>query len=166
MTTSSNRPSPRRDRKLEERVHDTYKLGGKLREPTRCPRCKALYVRGRWTWNNDEHPDEAEQICSACHRVADNYPAGEVTLTGSFLASHKDEIVALARHLEETEKSEHPLNRIIAVKDVKDQLLITTTDTHLPARIGKAIQHAWDGELDIHFDKEGYFTSITWHRDD
>lgn len=166
MTMARKTHSPRRDRTVAEQIHDTYKLGGKLGEPTRCPECRALYVRGRWTWSDDVHPDEAEQMCSACHRIADNYPAGEVTLTGSFLASHKDEIVALARNLEEAEKSEHPLNRIIDVKDTKGHLLITTTDVHLPARIGRAIQRAWDGELDIHFDKEGYFASITWHRDD
>jgi hypothetical protein len=158
---------PRRDRMIRENVHDTYKLGGKLPEPTRCPRCRAIYVDGRWTWNYAAGGSLAasERICSACHRIADNYPAGEVTLSGTFLAAHKDEILGLARNLEETEKAEHPMNRIIAVREVADQVQITTTDVHLPRRIGKAIQSAWGGELDIHFDEEGYFTSITWDRD-
>lgn len=156
--------APGRRKYLKERVHDTYKLAGKLHEPSRCPRCNAVYVNGRWTWD-DAVQAPAEEVCSACHRIADNYPAGEITLSGGFLATHKDEIVSLARNIEKAENAEHPLNRIIAIRDLASQMQITTTDVHLPRRIGKSVQSAWDGDLDIHFDEEGYFTSITWHRD-
>ena len=70
-----------------------------------------------------------------------------------------------ARNLEQTEKDEHAENRIIAIRESGNEMLITTTDVHLPRRIGKAIEQAFEGKLDIHFDKDGYFTSITWHRD-
>lgn len=157
--------SKRIDRLVEERVHDTYKLRGKLAEPTRCPKCGAVYQGGRWQWDIDAGSGAHEQLCSACHRIVDNYPAGEVGLSGSFLAAHKDEIIALARHLESTEKAEHPLNRIIAVSDSGTAALITTTDVHLPVRIGKAIRRAYEGELTIHFDESGYFARVTWNRE-
>ena len=136
----------RQDRLIQERVHDTYKLRGKLSEPTRCPQCGAVYHNG--------------------HRTNDNYPAGELTLLGGFVKGHRNEITGLAHNIEATEKSEHPMNRIIAVRSQDDSLLITTTDVHLPRRIAKAIQDAYDGELDIHFDNEGYFISIVWRRDE
>ena len=164
-TTTPQRPQ-RQDRRIQERVHDTYKLRGKLTEPTRCPQCAAVYHNGRWIWSASAPQQANEQLCSACHRINDNYPAGEVTLSGSFVKSHEDEIIRLARNIEATEKDEHPMNRIISVRDQEDGLLITTTDVHLPQRIAKAIRNAWSGELDIHFDNAGYFTSIVWHRDD
>ena len=164
-TTKSNDKPKRMDRLIEERVHDTYQHRGTLTEPTRCPQCGAVYHNGRWQWAVEPPRDAHEHICSACHRVNDNYPAGEVTLSGSFLRRHKDEIVSLVRNLESIEKKDHPLNRIIAILDSEEGILITTTDVHLPQRIGKAIQRAFKGQLDIHFDKGGYFTSITWQRE-
>lgn len=156
----------RRDRMVEERIHDTYKLRGKLAEPTRCPQCGAVYHKGRWQWMDSPPEDAAEQVCSACHRTNDVYPAGEVTLSGRFVAGHKQEIINLARNLESEEKREHAMNRIIGIREAPDELLITTTDVHLPQRIGKAVHAAFEGDLDVHFDKGGYFTSISWSRDD
>lgn len=166
MTTAHTDDSWRHDRLIRERVHDTYKLREKLSEPTRCPQCGAVYMKGRWQWVQDvpEHADET--ICSACHRINDHYPAGEVTIAGRFVAAHKDDIVNLVRNLETAEKNEHPMNRIIAIRDSREELLVMTTDVHLPQRIGKALHRAWGGHLDIHYDEGGYFTSINWQRDD
>ncbi len=163
--TEPSKAANRRDKLIEERVHDTYKLKQKLSEPTLCPECGAVYHNGRWTWAEEPPQDAEKVVCSACHRAKDNYPAGEVTLTGDLLQQNKEEIIRLVRNLETTENSEHPLNRIIAIRDIDDSVLITTTDVHLPRRIGKAIQKAFHGKLDIHFDKAGYFTSITWESD-
>lgn len=164
-TSTPTQPPVRHDRLIREEVHDTYKLPGKLSEPTRCPQCGAVYHKGRWSWTATVGADAHDQLCSACHRENDHYPAGEVTLSGDFAIAHKDEILRLVHNIETTEKSEHPLNRIIEIRDLGDEIQITTTDVHLPRRIGKAIQDAWDGNLDIHFDASGYFASIVWRRD-
>ena len=164
-TSTPTQPPVRHDRLIREEVHDTYKLPGKLSEPTRCPQCGAVYHKGRWSWTATVGADAHDQLCSACHRENDHYPAGEVTISGDFAIAHKDEILRLAHNIETTEKSEHPLNRIIEIRDLGDEIQITTTDVHLPRRIGKAIQDAWDGNLDIHFDADGYFASIVWQRD-
>lgn len=164
-TSTPTRPPERHDRLIREQFHDTYKLRGKLKEPTRCPQCGAVYHKGRWSWTAKNEADADEQLCTACRRSNDNCPAGEVTLAGEFVIRHRDEILSLARNIEATEKREHPMNRIIEIRDVDDQIRLTTTDVHLPRRIGKAIQDAWDGNLDVHFDEEGYFTRIVWRRD-
>lgn len=164
-TSTPTQPPERHDRLLRERVHDTYKLLGKLSEPTRCPQCGAVYHRGRWSWTAEASESADEQMCSACHRINDHYPAGEVTISGTFAIEHKDEILNLARNIEATETREHPMNRIIDIRDLDDEIQLNTTDVHLPRRIGKAIQDAFDGCLDIHFDEDGYFTSIVWKRD-
>ena len=154
----------RRDRLIQEQIHDTYRLRGKLTEPTRCPQCGVVYHNGHWQWSEAPPADADEHICSACHRANDGYPAGTVTISGEFAIAHKDEIRHLARNLESIEWREHPLNRIIDMQEGKDDIVIRTTDVHLPQRIGKALQRAYNGELDIHFDKDGYFTSVEWKR--
>jgi len=127
-------------------VHDSYKSNKKLPEPTRCPDCGAVYEMGRWTWGTAA-TDAHQEPCPACHRVRDHFPAGYVTLEGDFFAAHRDEILRLARHREEREKAEHPLERIMAVEGVADGVQLTTTDTHLARDIGEAIHAAYSGNL-------------------
>ena len=50
MSTHSKIPSglgARRDKTYQEDEHDTYKLQGKLKEPTVCPTCGAVFHKGR-----------------------------------------------------------------------------------------------------------------------
>jgi hypothetical protein len=154
----------RRDRLIQERVHDPYKRRLKLPEPTVCPQCAAVFHKGRWSWA-PRPADAHEELCQACHRINDHYPAGEVTIGGSFLAAHKQEILHLARHQEEQEKAEHPLNRIIDIEERDGNLVVRTTDIHLPRRIGEALRHAYHGELDYHYQEETYFIRVGWSRD-
>jgi NMD protein affecting ribosome stability and mRNA decay len=155
---------PRRDRLIRERVHDPYKTRLKLPEPTVCPQCGAVFHQGRWQWA--PRPEGAhEELCQACHRINDRYPAGEVTITGAFARRHKEEILHLARHQEELEKSEHPLHRIMEVEEQDGAVLIRTTDIHLPRRIGEALEHAYRGELDFHYEEEAYSIRVRWSRE-
>ena len=155
----------REDRILRERVHDTYRADAKLREPAHCARCGLDYHNGRWQRLPQRPTGSVEHTCSACHRIIDNYPAGELTLSGSFVAAHTDELVQLARNTESLENEDHPLNRIISLESNGDAIRITTTDIHLPARIGKAVASAYAGTLDIHFDEGGHYARVVWRRE-
>jgi hypothetical protein len=44
-------------------------------------------------------------------------------------------------------------------------LVISTTDTHFPRRIGEALKHAYHGELELHYNQDEDFVRITWLRD-
>ena len=69
------------------------------------------------------------------------------------------------RNNEEEEKSEHPLHRLMAIEEQPGAIIIKTTDIHLPPRIGEALRRAFKGELDLHYDEEGYFIRINWKRE-
>ena len=86
-----------------------------------------------------------------------------MTLHGDIVGRHKDQIIGLARNEEAAEKGEHPLNRIISIEATDEGLVISTTDIHLPRRIGEALKRAFHGELAMHFDEAGYFVRIDWH---
>lgn len=159
----NQRAQGRKDRLIQEQVHDTYKVRSKLVEPTVCPGCGALYRGGRWQWG--ERPAGAqEQTCPACHRIADKYPAGTVTLGGEFLQTHRDEILNLARNQESKAKAEHPLKRIIAIEEAGEQLLITTTDPHLARGIGEAVHRAYNGELAFRYTDDSSILRVSWKR--
>jgi len=157
----------RRDRltrsAFQERVEDTYKSKGKLPEPTICPTCGAVFHKGRWQWL--PRPDKPhERLCPACHRVHDEVPAGYVTLGGAFLAQHRDEIMHLVRNHAEKARAEHPLERIIATDDHDGGVMVTTTDIHLARGIGEALEHAYQGKLEFHYNKDQKLLRVHWER--
>ena len=151
----------RRDRFVQEYQHDSYKMPGKLKEPTVCKTCGALYHKGRWTWG--ARPAGADEIvCPACLRIQDKYPKGFVTLKGSFKDEHRDQVMGVIHNTETKEKQEHPLARIMTIEHRPEGLVVSTTDTHLPRRIGEALKHAHQGELAIHYEKNEEFVRVTW----
>lgn len=153
----------RHDRLLQEAEHDSYQSKGKLHEPTVCPDCGAVFHEGRWQWL--ERPADAhEERCPACQRLHDEFPAGYVHLTGDFLNEHEVEILNLVRHQETQEKSEHPLKRIMNTERTPEGYLITTTDIHLARRIGEAIHHAYQGDLEFHYNPQQFLLRVTWQR--
>lgn len=153
----------RREQLLQEVVHDTYKLPRKLAEPARCPDCGAAYRDGRWVGGSAEGPAK-EVRCPACQRVRDNFPAGFVSLSGEFFAKHRDEILGLVRHCEASEKASHPLERIMKVVDEAGGVLVTTTGVHLARRIGDALEGAYKGTLEFHYNKEQQLLRVAWSR--
>lgn len=152
-----------RDREIEQIRHDPYRLKRKLREPTVCPSCGAVYQDGRWQWLQRPAVFE-EHLCAACRRIRDRYPAGFITLEGSFFDRHRDEVLKLARNEEEREKAEHPLQRIMAVSEEGGKTVITTTDIRIAHKIADAIQQAYQGSLDIKFPPDEYSVRIHWSR--
>lgn len=163
--TGRDPAATRRDRLLREHVHDPYKTVSKLPEPTFCPDCGAVFHDGRWQWAATRPIDAHEQSCQACHRIRDKYPAGIVTLSGSFVGQHRKELARLARNNEAQEKGAHPLHRIMDIEEHPDSMVITTTDIHLPHRICEALRHAYKGELEMNYDDQGYLLRGNWRRE-
>jgi hypothetical protein len=150
--------------RLKERVHDPYQAARKLVERTRCPDCGAVYRNGRWTWPKLEVEWVRKELCPACRRTRDRYPAGELLLSGAFVAAHADEIMNQIRRIEAAERLAHPLNRILDIERDDEEIRVTTTDIHLPHRLGHALKDAWSGSLSTHFDREGHFSRVLWQR--
>lgn len=152
-----------REQLFQELVHDSYKAGRKLPEPTCCPDCGAVFQNGRWIWGTLPATAHAAR-CPACHRIHDKFPAGFVTLKGAFLEEHRDEILQLMRNHEAKEKAEHPLQRIMAIVAGADGVTITTTDAHLARDLAQALHHAYKGELEFHYNKEDNLVRAAWSR--
>jgi len=152
-----------RDRIYDDPRHDPYQPKGKYSEPLVCSGCQAVYQHGRWAWG--ERPKDAGVAeCPACHRIRDRQPAGYVTLSGELTDADRDALIRLVRNIEKHENAEHALHRIIGVEQSAGEVRVTTTDTHLPQRIGEAVRHAQKGLLEIVYGHDEYAVRVHWRK--
>jgi len=148
---------------FDDPIHDPYHPREKLSEPAVCSECGAVFHEGRWQWITP--PVHALQTrCAACRRIDEEQPAGYVTIEGQFAREHRAELLSAARNVETREKAEHPLQRIMAIDEQDDKVMITTTDIHLARGIGEALEHAYKGDLKFHYNKDEYLLRVWWQR--
>ena len=134
--------TPRPSRRIHEEGSE------KLPELAVCPDCQASYRKGRWTWQSAP-ADAYPHICPACERIASDYPAGVIHLEGGFVAAHRDELLGLLQNIEERERAEHPLKRIMASTDEAAGFAVTVTDAKLARSFGTALHRAYEGHLEL-----------------
>ena len=152
-----------RDRILDAKRHDPYQAAEKYAEPTRCGGCEAVFERGRWRWGSTPQGGHVA-LCPACQRIRDRLPAGELILEGTFLSAHRAELVRLLLNEAKHEGEEHPLHRIMQLDEGTDRVRVSTTDIHLPQRLGEALKRAYDGKLELHFGHDEYTVRVSWRR--
>lgn len=158
------RDNPQDAPRATKHKEDPYIATRKPPEPTICPTCKAVFTEGRWTWQRP--PSEAgEMTCPACQRIHDDFPAGYVMVKGEFFKQHRDEIIALISSKENREKATHPLQRIMAIEDVREGLQVKTTDSHLARGIGEALHDAYKGDLKLKYSRDENLLRATWKRE-
>lgn len=149
-------------------THDPY-CSQRVEGSAICPQCDAVYQAGNWTWKHPENTvihDAQTVTCPACRRIEDNMPAGTLTLSGSFLLKHRNEIINLIKNTEKKEKAEHALERIIGLTDSAAALIVTTTGIHLANRLGHALEAAFKGNSDYRYGDDKYGLSVNWTRDE
>ena len=153
----------RRDRQIQELEHDSYKARSKPVEPTVCPACEATFHKGRW--QRLPAPAQAHrELCPACQRIRDRYPAGYLMLDGEFLRAHRDEVLHLLRHVESRAASEHPLQRIMDITPEDGGIRVSTTDPHLARALGEAVHRAYRGKLQFHYNRDQNLLRVRWER--
>ena len=158
-----SRDTPPEQQRTASNDEKPYRIPTKPVGPAFCPFCKAVFHAGRWTW--DRKPEDAyEHGCPACQRIHDNFPAGVITLKGPFLKEHRDEIIALIKAKEGREKAEHPLQRIMAIEDVREGLQVTTTDSALARGIAEALHEEYKGDLKLKYSRDENLLRAVWKR--
>ncbi len=153
----------RRNTFIQEHVHDSYQSRSKPVEPAVCPDCGALFHDGRWQ-RLPAPPEARKELCPACHRIRDRFPAGYVTLDGGFLRAHHDEVLNLLRHIESRANAEHPLQRIMDISHDNGGITVSTTDPHLARALGEALHRAYRGKLEFHYNPEQNLLRVHWTR--
>ena len=153
----------RKDRLLKERQHDVYRIGIKLPDPTLCTECGAVFMKGRWVWA-DAPAHAGKAVCPACRRIADRFPVGRIEMQGGFFTKHHDEILNLVKNVEHREKANHPLERIMEIREDEGRTVITTTGIHVARGIGTALSSAYNGEMTMRYLDGETGVQVRWTR--
>jgi NMD protein affecting ribosome stability and mRNA decay len=172
------RPSPRvSNAPWKKRVDHVDKREPQpaVAEPVVCPGCGAIYVRRRWV--KDLAPERQTRatrqwapvrraVCPACRQRAAGIASGVVEMSGSFLTTHRPEIMALLKHEAERAAADNPLGRIMKITRGRNATLtVTTTTERLAQRLGRALQRACKGRTRYSFSHENKLARVLWRRD-
>jgi hypothetical protein len=68
--------------------------------------------------------DVSSIVCPACQQIKTDYAGGILTLSGSFLSAHREDILNRVRNVESEEKKDHPLQRIMRIIDKGEEIEI------------------------------------------
>jgi hypothetical protein len=148
------------------RVGKAYPRPEKYPANTKCPKCELVFQDGVWKKGRPENRSQLHlQLCPACTQVRDGQVGGVIQFRGSFITSHKQDILNRIRNLEKQAVEDRPLERIINIKEGRGEILVSTTTEHLIARIGKAVQRDFGGTLDLRYAPEDKYATARWHRD-
>lgn len=135
-----------------------------------CGRCHAIWNKKRWHLNEEQYrelvgePTIASVVCPACHQIEWGEYDGVVTLRSPLIPANQAAIEGLIRHTEADIRTDNPLARIASLKATGDTIEILTITPFLAERIGKELQKAYDGELEVKAATCERFVRVTWLR--
>lgn len=149
---------------------DPYLPEAGLKEPAVCQGCQAVYRHKRWQLDpalaasGGGGTEFTWVTCPACQKVAERYPEGILTLRGSYLWNHEQEIRNILDNAVTRFSSRNPLERIIGMQRSDDALVIETTDNKLAEQLGRLLQKAHSGELQIDWQGTPVVCRVQWER--
>ena len=153
----------REDSRHVEPTRDPFRADAKPPRPVSCPMCGLVFQQGRW--QEGLPPTEAvERLCPACRRTEGRHPAGEVHVSGPFLAARRHAVLGTIRRVAAREAAGHPLERVARIREGENEIVVTTTGTHVARAIGQALRGAWDGVLEIEDDDAERGVRVRWTR--
>lgn len=137
-----------------------------------CPNCGAIWDGDRWVPEPDKvlleefsKRERVTELCPGDLRIQKRQVEGVVTLKGGFLASHIDEIKNLVGRVARDGRRRNVAARVLRTAEEDGAMVIETTDEHLAERMGKEVEKAFKGELEIKWQKKSTFARVTWRRD-
>jgi NMD protein affecting ribosome stability and mRNA decay len=163
MATSNRRTEEKGQR--TPRSLDAYQDKDGVKGTAYCA-CGAVFRNKRWVQETSGAPRQEGPsiVCPACHRIADQNPAGIISLGGDFYTAHEEEINNLVKNTAQTSAAKNPLGRVMEINKEKGGVTITTTDVKLAQKIGRVVFKAHGGELHYTWSHAGPPVRVTWSR--
>lgn len=156
--------------KKKTATSDSYLPRGACQKSA-CERCHSVYMNKRWYADSDlyenmkKNGEAIEVVCPACLKIRDNFPGGILTLKGSYIISHKQELLNLIKNEEGRARGFNPLERIMSVHENSfGKLVISTTNEKLAQRLGRAIKKAFHGEVVYNWSHDNKLVRVEWER--
>lgn len=139
---------------------------GKVKEGAVCNVCSLIYHHKRWIKSEvlQLHSNERgkETLCPACAKIKYSKPGGIVSIKWNNVKEHREELLNLIKNVGERAISINVLDRIIKVKENKNNVEVETTSGVLAQRIGRAIEKAYHGTLCYIWSKKEKLVRVKW----
>lgn len=146
------------------RSTDAYQEKGGVKGGAYCS-CGAVFSNKRWCHDDGTYKQEGhELVCPACRRIADRNPAGIVTISGDFFATHESEIRNLITVIAQRAAVKNPLGRVMEICNENDGVTITTTDVKLAQKIGRDVFKSHGGLLNYIWSHAEAPVRVIWSR--
>jgi hypothetical protein len=157
--------------KKKTATSDVYLPRGAAQHVSVCEGCHAVYRNKRWYADEgmyrstSKDPDTIGTVCPACLKIRDNFPGGIVTLKGSYIITHRQELLNLIRNEEGRARGFNPLERVMSIKeDGFGALVVATTNEKLAQRLGRAIKKAFNGQVSYNWSHDNKLVRVQWER--
>ncbi|MCS6897461.1 MAG: BCAM0308 family protein [Nitrospira sp.] len=167
----SNRKGKRYTVSYKEKPHpkqDPYAMLKAPKGPVICRSCHAIYADKRWYLDRIEagqlltSRSTRTLLCPACQKIRDDYPEGIVTLKWADLQKHEVEIRNLIANVEERALSVNPLERVMKITRVGEDLEVQTTSDRLAQRLGRELVKAYKGRATTRWAHQDVLARVTW----
>ncbi len=149
---------------------DPYLPEEGLKETSLCSSCHAVYRNKRWYLDPalysaaKKGKDFNWVTCPACRKIAERYTEGVVTLRGSYLWDHEEEIRSILKREEQKAMAKNPLERILRIDRQGDELVVETTEEKLAEHLGRALHKAHQGDLNVSWAEDHAVCRVIWER--
>jgi len=163
MSTSSRHPgrTEQRPRGVLSRVPRPYVRRAKPSGALVCADCGLVQHRGRWYRGKPPLAERRAGLCPACQRIRARDPAGILWLPPSFL-DDEGELVRQLRNIERAERNEHPLERLIEMRQSGGRIVVTTTGAHLARRIAHHLTKRFHSRPRYHPEDDAARLRVEW----
>jgi hypothetical protein len=120
-----------------------------------CPRCQSISKQKRWFLDAELYaklerdPSARATLCPTCLQIDNQQYDGEVILRGAKVMQQKQEVLNLLRNEEMRMRESNPLVRLASIEERDEEIYVLAINPNFAQRLGKAVQSAIGGELEI-----------------
>lgn len=113
-----------------------------------CERCDAVYYKKSWHRNLRDYKDLKENLamkfslCPACEMIKNRQFEGEIIIKNVPIKI-KDGLINLVKTFSKRAFERDQMDRLIDIKETKDELKITTTENQLAVKLAKKIKETF-----------------------
>ena len=114
-----------------------------------CSNCQSVYYKKSWHHNKNFPPKagpslaEKFKLCPACQMIKNKEFEGQLTIS-NFPSTLKIDLDRLIRNFCQRAFERDPLHRLIDIKNVSDNLIVTTTENQLAVKLAKKIKEVFN----------------------
>ncbi len=137
----------------------------KIRVVYSCPRCRRIFFNNRWMKDTitDLYTIRTElAYCDRClSKAVDNF-VGSVEIYDKKLKERKDQIIQLAKMVENELDQKPAFEKIIRISEKNDILFIFTNTTRLAMEIGRRIRSELHGGIQYEWFERNQYLRVKW----